>query len=386
MDTDIDSLSANLPDRQFRWHPLLQQWVIISAATSNRPWSGAVTAAETTDIPQHDASCYLCPGVTRSSGIVNPDYQGPFAFDNDFPSLTGDSWAEPDASSEDPFNELQLSMPSAGKCRVLCWSQRHDHTISDLTPAQVQQVAELWQAEHKHLSGLNHVAQVVMFENKGMETGTSNLHPHGQIYALPFVSDNAERMRKAQSEFYQKHHSGNQGSSTSDGQGGSANSLLPHLVSRSEYQASHPHSLLIEEGRYFKTIVPYFARFAYESWIVPKQPVADFGAMTPQQLSELGRLYQMQCRRYDRLFARKSPNITLFHNAPCDAHKDNRHCCFFLAMQPPLRAPDMLKYLAGFESSAGNIVNPVVPEIAAHRLRASSSASDSETSNQNGRG
>ena len=79
-----------------------------------------------------------------------------------------------------------------------------------------------------------------MFENKGMETGTSNLHPHGQIYALPFVSDNAERMRKAQSEFYQKHHSGNQGSSTSDGQGGSANSLLPHLVSRSEYQASHP--------------------------------------------------------------------------------------------------------------------------------------------------
>ncbi len=379
MATDIEDLSASLPDRQFRWHPLLQQWVIISAATSNRPWSGTVAAAQQTEAPQHDSSCYLCPGVTRSTGIENPDYHGPYAFDNDFPSLTGDSWqsaeismATTDNANDTQFEELQLSMPSAGKCRVLCWNHRHDQTISDLSSNQMQQVAELWQTEHKRLSVLSHVAQVVMFENKGVETGTSNLHPHGQIYALPFVSDNATRMRSAQAAFYKKYDSA---------EFNNGNSLLPQLIARAEYQSAHPHSLLIEEGHYFKTIVPYFARFAYESWIVPKHAVADLDNMNSQQLNELGRLYQMQCRRYDQLFARKSPNITLFHNAPCDDHEDNRHCCFFLAMQPPLRAPDMLKYLAGFESGAGNIVNPVVPEIAAHRLRACSSAIN--TDNQN---
>ena len=86
-------------------------------------------------------------------------------------------------------------------------------------------------------------------------------------------------------------------------------------------------------------------------------------------LAELGEVYHRQARRYDALFQRKSPNITHFHNAPVDAHADNAHWCFHLAFQPPLREPDKLKYLGGFESAAGNITNPVQPEIAAQRLR-----------------
>ena len=78
---------------------------------------------------------------------------------------------------------------------------------------------------------------------------------------------------------------------------------------------------------------------------------------------------------YDLLFERSSPNVTLLHNAPCDDHEGNRDWCFHIAMQPPLRDPEKLKYLAGFESGSANIINPVPPEVAASQLRQCDEAS-----------
>ena len=120
-------------------------------------------------------------------------------------------------------------------------------------------------------------------------------------------------------------------------------------------------------------IVPFAARFAYETWIVPHRHVNSLAQMHANELSELAQLYQNQVKRYDLLFKRVAPNITLIHNAPCDtdsgdAHM-NAHWCFHLAYQPPLRDPEKMKFLAGFESGTNNIVNPVQPELAAAQLR-----------------
>ena len=351
----------NYAEREFRWHALLQQWVIIAASTSNRPWSGSRATAAQTTTSQHDPGCYLCPGVTRSSGTQNPDYEGPYAFDNDYPSLAGSFTTDSSNQTETIFDngttqdidELHHGVPSAGACRVLCWSERHDQTLADLANDEMINVARLWRDEFSALKNRQDIAQVLIFENKGLEIGVSNLHPHGQIYATPFVTDTARRMRKAQAAYAHKHES----------------PLLQQLLQRPEYSENADDSLLIEEGVWFKTIVPYFARFSYETWIVPKQHTNFIDAFDDSQLSELAALYQRQVKRYDVLFQRSSPNITLLHNAPCDEHGDNEWCCFHIAMQPPLREPDKLKFLAGFESGAGNIVNPMVPEIAARQLR-----------------
>jgi len=349
------------PEREFRWHALLEMWVIISASTSNRPWSGSRVIAPPTTTTEHDPDCYLCPGVTRSNGIDNPDYQGPYAFNNDFPSLAaGDAGpagiSDEDNQVSDPgagIDELHHSVPSGGACRVLCWNERHDLTLAGLSAPQMISVAKLWCDEFTALKDKKHIAQVLIFENKGLEIGVSNLHPHGQIYATPFVTDTAKRMRQAQANYARKR--------------GSA--LLQQLLQRTEYSAQAPGSLLLEEGKWFKTIVPYFARFSYESWVVPKRHINYINELNDDQLAELALMYQRQVKRYDVLFQRSSPNITLLHNAPCDDHADNPWCCFHITMQPPLREPDKLKFLAGFESGAGNIVNPLVPEIAAKQLR-----------------
>ena len=117
------------------------------------------------------------------------------------------------------------------------------------------------------------------------------------------------------------------------------------------------------------TIVPFAARFAFESWIVPTRHVGSLAEMTKAELTELALMYQRQAQRYDKVFKRSCPNVTLLHNAPCDDDSANGDWCFHVAMQPPLRDLNKVKYLAGFESGSGNIINPVLPEAAAEQLR-----------------
>lgn len=329
---------------QRRWQPLLQQWVIVSASSASRPWSGAVARGHQASVAKHDASCYLCPRVTRANGTINPDYRGAYAFDNDFPSL---SMQAPDTSNDDPLFTVRAA---SGHCRVLCWSERHDLTLAGLDAVGMNQVAELWQREYLRLADDPDISYVLIFENKGTEIGVSNLHPHGQIYATGFITDTAARMRDAQASWSRDHHS---------------ESLLQSVLHHPHTQ----HELLVDADEHFSVIVPFAARFAYETWIVPNRQRASLAALSSQELNSLGELYQRQVRRYDLLFNRVAPNVSLLHNAPVDDHPDNAHWCFHLAFHPPLRDPDKLKYLAGFESGSNNIVNPVRPENAAAQLR-----------------
>lgn len=336
---------------QRRWHPLLDQWVLISARSAARPWSGAMATASLMNAPSHDPDCYLCPRVVRASNAINPDYQGAYAFDNDFPSLSFDAPADSVADSE---SVLKRTAPAHGRCRVLCWSERHDATLSSLDLKEMYDVARLWQTEYRQLSEHKRIANVLIFENKGTEIGVSNLHPHGQIYATSFVTDTASRMRLAQANFAEKN----------DG-----TSLLQSLRLDAHTQAN----LIVEAGQHFSVMVPFAARFAYETWIVPHRHVNSLSDMSDTEIMELAEIYQRQVHRYDLLFQRVAPNITLLHNAPCDTHNTesdlNRHWCFHLAFQPPLRDATKMKFLAGFESGSNNIVNPVQPEQAAEQLR-----------------
>jgi len=341
-----------------RWHPLLDEWVVISSSSAARPWSGARSSGAEETPKRHDPSCYLCPGVTRASGNTNEQYTGPYAFDNDFPTFSEAAPTPNDAVqdapseqalSEDPF---AITAAASGNCRVLCWSDRHDKTLAELPIDAMAAVAKLWQDEFQQLKANPDVKQALMFENKGVEIGVSNLHPHGQAYGLPFVASHAKRMRVAQSR-YARNNAGGRKSLIID--------MLQHR--------SVKNSLIVEQAKHWTVLVPFAARFAYETWIVPHAHVGDLSDLNDTILTELGEVYQRQTKRYDALFQRQSPNITHFHNAPCDSHEDNQHWCFHMAFQPPLREPDKLKYLGGFESAAGNITNPVQPEVAAARLR-----------------
>jgi UDPglucose--hexose-1-phosphate uridylyltransferase len=96
-------------------------------------------------------------------------------------------------------------------------------------------------------------------------------------------------------------------------------------------------------------------------------------ALESGEVLSLARIYHEVLVRYDNLFEIPFPNITLFHNVPCGAQYASRPFHFHIEFCPPLRSANQMKYMAGFETGGGNVINPAVPEESAKTLRSLSS-------------
>src|SRR3954468_24545425 len=162
-------MSTNRPHRRF--NALTGEWVLVSPQRTQRPWQGRNEAAGGGGRPQHDPTCYLCPGNKRAGGQENPRYTGTFVFDNDFPALTP---ADTGTSASLHDGPLLRSEGVNGLCRVVCFSPRHDLTLADMSPVDIAAVLDTFAAETVSL-GRRYV-WVQAFENKGELMGCSNPH------------------------------------------------------------------------------------------------------------------------------------------------------------------------------------------------------------------
>jgi UDPglucose--hexose-1-phosphate uridylyltransferase len=125
-----------------RYNPLLDEWVLCSPHRLERPWQGQVEDEVPETRARFDPSCYLCPGNARANGQVNPSYASTYVFDNDFPALLGESRVPPLDESG-----LLVVEPATGRCRVVCFSPRHDLTLAEMTGAEIRPVVDAWAAE-----------------------------------------------------------------------------------------------------------------------------------------------------------------------------------------------------------------------------------------------
>jgi UDPglucose--hexose-1-phosphate uridylyltransferase len=329
-----------------RWHPLLQEWVILAATTADRPWSGAVVEAATGNEPVHDPGCYLCPGVIRASGEKNPSYKKTFAFTNDFASF---SLAAPDVHSNEIFERTE---PVRGTCRVICFSPVHNTTMAELSLEETEEIYSVWRQEYEALSKEGFIRNVLIFENKGKVIGVSNPHPHGQIYATGYIPRIVERQLESFTEYFKRHRT--------------------HLLNDILEREIMIRERIVLENEHFVAFIPFFARFVFETYIVPRRHVARITDLTPVELKALASIHRQLIIRFDNLYRMSFPNITMLQNAPTERNSNNDLFHFHVEFYPPMRAPDKLKYLAGFESGGGNIINPVMPETAAAMLREAS--------------
>jgi UDPglucose--hexose-1-phosphate uridylyltransferase len=113
---------------------------------------------------------------------------------------------------------------------------------------------------------------------------------------------------------------------------------------------------------------PPFARFPYETWVVPTRPVPDLAGLSDAERQDMAFALSQSLCRLDRLWDRPMPYLMTVNQAPADglAHpKWTAH----VEIQPIRRAPDKLKFLAGTELGAGVFTNDITPEAAAAALR-----------------
>ena len=345
-----------------RWHPLREEWVIIAAHRQHRPWGGEMLAGSGRQLPAYDPECYLCPGNRRVSGRRNPPYQGIFVFDNDHPCVGPDApqvlerpygnYRETSTFRETPtFREKPAFrvQPAQGLARVVCYTPRHDLTLAELELSGVDALLQTWQAQYHDLGGRPEINHVLIFENKGEVVGVSNPHPHCQIYATNFVFKHIETEVRAG----QRHLA-------------ETGRVLFQDILAAERQDGR--RILFENDAAI-AFVPYFARYAYEVYVAPKATHPSLVTLSEAERRDLAAALKDVLVKFDNLWQMSFPYVMVPHQAPTDGG-DYRgfHC--HIEFHPPLRKPNLLKYLAGPEIGGGNFLSDTSPEEKAAELRA----------------
>jgi UDPglucose--hexose-1-phosphate uridylyltransferase len=313
-----------------RYHPLRGEWVCYAAFRQNRtfqpppqynPLAVTVDPAMPTELPQGDYDIAV--------------------FDNRFPSMSPEAHDPPD-----------LTVPTRaadGHCEVVVFTQDPDAALVRLPLDRIALLFEVWADRTRRAAERGNIAYVLPFENRGVEVGVTLHHPHGQLYAYPFVPPVPQRMLEQEAAYFARH----------------GHALLPQMA-RDEIEDGRR---ILYRGEHAVAFVPACARYPYEAWVMPIAQVARFTDLTEAQRADLARALKTVLLKYDGLWERPFPYLMSWYQAPTDGqpHPETQlHCQF----SPPYRSRDRLKYLAGTELGAGMFAMDALPEDKAAELQA----------------
>ncbi|MGW7369217.1 galactose-1-phosphate uridylyltransferase [Streptomyces sp. NPDC054841] len=319
---DLRPLDATATTSEIRHDRLLGDSVAIASHRQGRTYH-----------PPAD-ECPLCPSRDgRLSEIPESDYDV-VVFENRFPSLAGDS----------------------GRCEVVCFTPDHDASFAGLTEQQVALVLDVWTDRTAELAGFPQVRQVFCFENRGAEIGVTLGHPHGQIYAYPFVTPRTALMQRSVAEHL----------------AATGRNLFDDTVEREIADSVR----VVLEGEHWVAFVPYAAHWPYEVHLYPRRRVPDLRALDEAARTEFPQVYLELLRRFDRIFGtdqQPTPYIAAWHQAPF-GDVSREEFALHLELFTIRRTSGKLKFLAGSESGMNVFINDVPPEAAAQRLREVASA------------
>jgi UDPglucose--hexose-1-phosphate uridylyltransferase len=313
-----------------RWHPLRGEWVVYAAHRQTR-----------TFLPPPDFDP-LAPA--RDPAVPTEVPAGNWevaAFDNRFPSLRPDAWQAPEAIVE--------TAPAAGACEVVVYTQSREGSLGDLPLGHVELVVAVWAERTREIGRRPEIRYVFPFENRGEVVGVTLHHPHGQIYAYPFVPPIPARELASQRAHLEQHGVG----------------LVEQLVRRELEDGRR----VLYDGPEVVAWVPVCARYAYEVWVAPKRAAPTLADLTEAEQADLARALKTVILKYDGLWSAPFPYVMVVHQAPTDGDPHPEAHVHF-EFYPPYRAPGRLKYLAGTEIGTGTFAADTLPEEKAAELRA----------------
>jgi UDPglucose--hexose-1-phosphate uridylyltransferase len=319
---------------QLRWDPTLQEWVAYATHRQDR-----------TFLPPAEY-CPLCP--TKPGGFPTevPRFSYDIVvFENKFPSFAPDA-PEP----EEPGSSLTPTAPGRGVAEVVLYSDDHDATLAGMSERRIQNLIEVWTDRYEELGALEYVDYVFIFENKGEAIGVTLHHPHGQIYAYPFIPPRPKKELQAAREYRTENE----------------DRCLHCEVLAQEHEDGRR---VVAKGEHFTAFIPFYAHFPYEVHVYARRcapSIADFGA---EERWDLARVLKRLLVGYDRLFGFSLPYMMVMHQAPTDGEDHGGIAHFHIEFYPPNRTADKLKYLAGSETGAGAFVMDALPESSAQTLK-----------------
>lgn len=332
----VDSFEATSPNLDptppaphFRWHPMLGEWVAYASYRQSRVF-----------LPPREYNPF---SVTRSKAAPTELPPGTYdvaVFDNLSPVLS--------LRAPAPLPSIVPTEPALGACEVIVFSQDPETSLGKLPLWHLELLFEVWADRYVELGARPEIQYVMPFEHRGVEVGVTLHHPHGQLYAYPFVPPIPARELEQQRRYFEEHRRG----------------LLQTLLEKEIDDGRR----ILYLGRDAVAFMPAFARYPYEAWIAPLRPAPSVAELTALERHDLSRALKTVLLKYDGLWKRPFPYLMTFRQAPTDG-RPHPEAHFHLEFWPPYRARDRLKYLAGTELAAGLFANDALPEEKADELK-----------------
>ncbi|WP_144874684.1 galactose-1-phosphate uridylyltransferase [Microbacterium sp. 1.5R] len=336
---DTRALDARGETATMRLDTLTGDWITVAANRQNRVM-----------MPSADADPLAPQSPTNPSEV--PSRYDVAVFENRSPAF-GPALAEATGTAPEAGNAprglddlaalgLGRTRTSVGRCEVVCFSPEHTGSFGTQTVTRARTVIEAWADRTAALSQLPGVEQVFPFENRGEAIGVTLPHPHGQIYAYPYVTPRTTRLLD------------------------SIDRTAPDLFQRI-LDSERDSERVVLRGEHWTAFVPFAARWPLEVHLMPHEHVPDLAATTTAQRDELAPLYLRLLRGVDALYDTPTPYIAAWHQAPVHTGRDTVR--LHLQLTSPRRAADKLKFLAGSEAAMWAWAAEVTPEQGAARLR-----------------
>ncbi len=311
--------------QELRYNPLTDEWVIISAETQKRP------------VQPSQQSCPICIG-----GAELAEEYDLVSFDNKFPALL----REPPEIKEDNFFQRRKSY---GVCEVVVYTSDHQTALPGMPLKQIEKLVEMWVDRTVELSNYEFVKYIFIFENRGKEVGASLSHPHGQLYAFPFIPKRISAKLEAMKKWYKEKNS----------------CVVCDIVNQELLKKER----IVCQTNHFIAVVPFYARFPFEVHIYPKRHVSYITQLSGEERTDFALILKLVTLKYDALFQQEFPYMMMFFQGPVNVAFNEEVFHFHVEFNPPKRDKDKIKWMASVETGTWAFINPIVPEQAAKMLR-----------------
>ena len=280
--------------------------------------------------------CPFDPG----SGRV-PDQYDVYLYPNDFPAFSHDS------APFTPETGLFCTTGAQGSTDVVLYSPNHNLLPSQLTVEQWGKVIGLWTRRTGELFADPEIQYVAIFENTGVAIGVTMPHPHGQIYAFPFVPPLVSREMESASMYEREN----------------GRCIYCDILSR---EIEDGHRIVSTNGS-FVSFLPFFGRFPTEMQICARRHFQNLSDMTEAEARDLASAISIARKKYDNLYGFPMPLMMMVRQSP--AKGEHAYFHFHIDFLPIQRSAKKIKYLAGVESGCGTFLNDTRAEEQAAILR-----------------
>ncbi|HIW95816.1 MAG TPA: galactose-1-phosphate uridylyltransferase [Candidatus Corynebacterium gallistercoris] len=324
---DSRGLPAAATSSEMRQDPLTGQWYTYAAHRMNRTFMPP--ANENPLAPTR-------PGELPTE-IPADDYDV-VVFENRFPSLSMHVGEPAEVAGVE-------TAAGRGRCEVVCFTPDVSASFKDLPYTRARTVIEAWAHRTRELGALPGVKYVYPFENRGAEIGVTLQHPHGQIYAYPFVPPRAAEVAARAAAHRQREGS----------------DLFGDVIAQ-ELAAG---IRVLVAGEHFTAFVPAAAKWPVEVMVMANRDVKNFAKLSDAEKDELTRIYLDMLGRMDRFFegVERTPYIASWNQV---LEGEGR---LYLQLFSMMRSPGRMKFLAGSESGQEAWISDTTPERIAERFK-----------------